>query len=105
VARQQDSQPDEVALAKQRLAACGQDVDAAVGRVTKHAALIGVAATFGAGLLLSSGRLRPTMLRKAAFSIPKLIAYAKLGSSALATVNQILAQQRGASTTDRGDNR
>lgn len=94
MARQQSGQPDEVTLAKQRLSAAGQEFEAVVRQKTKHAAVVGVAATFGAGLLLSSGRLRSRDIARAATSLPKLLAYVKLGREALATVNQVIASQR-----------
>lgn len=94
MARQQDGQPDEVALAKARLQAAGEEADAFIRRGTKHAALVGVAASFGAGLLLSSGRLRPLRLARFTTYLPQILAYSRIGKEALATINQVLAAHR-----------
>lgn len=94
MARQQDGQPDEVTLAKQRLSDAGQEIQTFVRQKTKYAAIVGVAATFGAGLLLSSGRLNFRDITRAATSLPKLLAYVKLGREALSTINQVIASQR-----------
>lgn len=92
--RQQDGQLDEVALAKERLRAVGEEIDALVRHRTRHAAIIGVAASFGAGLLFSSGSLRPLKLLRAATFLPQLLTYTRFGKETLTMVNQIIAGQR-----------
>jgi amino acid permease len=100
VARQPRDQIDEVALAKERLRAAGDHLEMRVRKVTRHAALAGVGASFGAGLLLASGRFRALRIARLATLAPSIVAYSKIGKDVLEIIQSFSARRQSSPADD-----